>query len=504
MYRTWFMPPETLVILKKNAYTLIRSSLRGGRTDKRANWIKLTPERKAQGDRIVYVDFKSLYPSVQKCSVHDTHYPVGNPQWGRFNGPTSNTKLINDMGDKTGFLNISCTPLKYVTHPTLHRVGAYDLNESSKKLLFENDPKVCETYGWPEIQEAIRCGEIEVTEVHDACLFEKGTNVFDEYVNFFFDVKDKAELEDNQGLRSLAKLLLNSLWGKLGQRSYPVNEWVVDRSRRDFLIHEFEKGNLDMISCVLKDDQRAFFIYRDVDDLRNISNTAAHIAAFVSMWGRVTLHKKILSVHGMRALYCDTDSAIVYLRNNGVNQDEITLGNDLGDLTDEVAKKAKGVLKNNNPYISEYIGVVPKSYAFRIQCDLPGVYQDEVVCKGFESSVENSENVNFKSFKELEFTQYGLNAFVNGKREIENEDVDDERLFIDTAPRLRFGSTLNGNAPLIPTESYIKKSISGIYSKGQKHPYDPRFIAPYSRYSDLKPLIGGSFMDDLDNLVHFE
>lgn len=503
MYRTWFMPPETLVILKKNAYTMIRSSLRGGRTDKRANWIKMTPERKEKGDKIVYVDFKSLYPSVQKCDVHDTHYPVGNPVWGRFKGPSSNAKLINDMGDKTGFVTISCVPLKYVTHPTLHRVGSYDPMDASKKLLFENDPKDYETYGWPEIQEAIRCGEIEVTYVHDACLFEKGTNVFGDYVNFFFEVKDQAEVDGNAGLRALAKLLLNSLWGKLGQRSYPITEWVEDCSRRDHLMHEFEKGKLELVSCVLKDDKRAFFQYRDVEDLPNMANTAAQVAAFVSMWGRVILHKKILSVHGMRALYCDTDSAIVYLRNNGVSRDEITLGSNLGDLTDEVGKKAKGNVKRNNPYISEYIGVVPKTYAFRIQCDLPGVFQDEVVCKGFESSVENTENVNFKSFKELEFTQYNLNAFCNGKRDLE-EDVVSRRVFINTAPRLRFGSSLNTDAPLCPTESYVKKSICGVYTKGQKHPYDPRFIAPFSRTSKLLPSLPGSFMDDLDNLVHFE
>jgi hypothetical protein len=472
MYKTWFMPPDQLAILKPSEAKLVRESLHGGRTDKRANYMDLqTPH-----DRIEYVDFKSLYPSVQDCKVHDTHFPVGVPSWGRFNGPSSNEKLIADMGDKTGFVRISCKPLKYVTHPTLHRTGKYSKEEQGVKLLFELDQKVSEVYAWPEIQEAIRCGEIEVTEVHDCLLFDKGTYVFAEYVDFFFKLKEDAEVAGNEGLRSLAKLLLNSLWGKLGQRSYSEREWVEDTGRRDYLLSKFDSGEFQMQSCILKDEYRAFFEYRLPDDFNNLSSTACHIAAFVSMWGRVVLHKKLLHPHGMRAMYCDTDSAIVYLR-HGIDP-MYYLGNKLGDLTNEVKKMVDDSWKD--PFINQVVMLAPKTYALEVKDkEDPTKIYHKTVCKGFEPSFDNAQKINFQSMKELVFTNYNLNSFMNKKRPGEHVDVA-RRLVIKGGTRLSFKSSMARNE-ITPVEVQVQKNLNGNYTKGRVHPVDPRFIAPFSK-----------------------
>lgn len=485
MYKTWFMPDDRLVILLPAEAEIIRESLRGGRTDKRCNYMEL----ESSHDQIQYVDFKSLYPSVQKCDIHDTHFPVGVPSWGRFNGSSSNEKLKEDIGDKTGFIRISCKPKKYVTHPTLHRVGSYSQEEKGAKLLFELDPKMEEVYAWPEIEEAIRCDEIEVTYVHEALLFDKGTDVFEEYVNFFFKVKEEGERTGNAGLRSLGKLLLNSLWGKLGQRSYSEREWVVDTTRRDYLLAKFESGEFQMKNCILKDDYRAYFEYTNPKDHNNLKSTACHIAAFVSMWGRVTLHKKLLSQHGMRALYCDTDSAIVYLR-CGIDE-MFYLGDKLGDLTDEVIKLAPKDFKE--PYIKSVVLVAPKTYGLEIRdrLNLALVYH-KVVCKGFEPSFTNAQAINFKSFKELVFTQYNLNAWMNNKRPGDHEPVG-RRLFIKGGTRLTFGSSLARNE-ITPKEKQVQKNLNGKYTKGSVHPNDPRFISPYSKMKMLPP--PGTFLTD--------
>lgn len=494
MYRTWFMPDNQLAILRKEEAKFIRDSLRGGRTDKRANWVEL---EKDTNDRITYVDFKSLYPSVQKCNVHGTHYPIGRPTWIKRadKGPTTNEDLIKLMGNKTGFIRIDTSvPKKYVTHPTLHRVGSHSNDDKSSKLLFELDAKTKQIYAWPEIEEAIRCGEVDVTRVYEGLLFEKGTSVFDDYVDFFFAVKDQAEIDKNEGLRSLAKLLLNSLWGKLGQRSYSTREWVADSTRRDFLLDKFESGEFEMQSCTIKDDHRVFFEYRIPNDYNNLHDTAPQIAAFVSMWGRVVLHQKLLSVHGARALYCDTDSAIVYLREG---QDEMSfLGNKLGDLTDEVKKIAPR--NYTDAYISEVVLVAPKTYGLKIESPaVPEPYY-KVVCKGFEPSYANSRNIHFDSFKELVFTKYNINTFMNKKRPRDHEDIP-RRLYIRGGNRLTFKSSLATNR-ISPVEAYVQKTLSGEYSKGRKHPHDARFISPYSRKKIGPPK--KTFLDERDK--HFE
>jgi len=479
MYRTWFLP-DNISILKPSEGKFIRDSLRGGRTDKRCNWLAIDEEALKDGDKIMYYDFKSLYPSVQKCSVHDTHFPVGPPSWLTFKGPTTNEDLIQKMGDKTGFIKISCHPTKYVTHPTLHRVGSYSPEEKDKKLLFELDSKIEQVYAWPEILEAIESEEIVVDYIHEGLLFEKGTDTFTEYVDFFFKVKDQAEIDKNDGLRSLSKLLLNSLWGKLGQRSYQVNEWVTYAERLDYLLGKFDSGEYELTSCQMKDEYRAHFTYSIKEDMNNLFNTGYQIAAFVSMWGRVILHKKLLREHGMRALYCDTDSAIIYLR-GGIDTVRFT-GNGLGDLTNELSK----IIENKVPeeqygqcYIKEVVLVAPKTYALKVS--IPnGPDITKVVCKGFELSFANSQTIHFQSMKELVFTNYHLNAFMNGKTPSEDLYNEPKRLRVSGAPRLNFISSLARN-DIAPTEVYRSKGLTGQYTKGRRHPYDWRFIAPFSK-----------------------
>lgn len=494
MFRTWFVPENICAILRPPEATFIRDSLHGGRTDKRANMIQLTPERRALGDRIVYVDFKSLYPSVQDSRIHDTYFPVGPPKWIKtepgitdfsgtvpYQGGVDNDIMLKMMENKTGFVSVATKVKKYVTHPTLSRLGSNDPSDKSLKLLFENKDVHRETFAWPELEEAIRCGEIDVTMLYEGLLFDKGTDVFEGYVQFFFKMKQDAEDRGNKGLRELAKLLLNSLWGKLGQRSYPCREWVQDAARLDFLIKEIEAGRYELCRIENRETHRIWIQYRIVRDLNNLSNTNYQLAAFVSMWGRVMLHKKVLAVHGQRVLYCDTDSGIIYLREG----DAIPfMGDKIGDLTDEVPGmvKGKGFV---NPYIDEAVFIAPKTYALQIRCseDASKIYQ-KVVCKGFESSYAGSANLNFQSMKELVNDKFKIT------RRLDPDGMEmPPRKRIEGVPRLQFRSSMANNT-ITPVETSITKNIEGEYTKGRVHPTDKRLIVPFGEWEPT-----GSFLD---------
>ncbi len=474
IYRTWFLPENTVAMLKPSEEKFCRESLHGGRTDKNCNWMKTTEDAPMD-----YVDFTSLYPSVQKSSVHGTYYPTGIPYWLRQEtDDTCNTEILEFMKDKCGFLRVTTKHLKYTTNPTLQYLGSWDEegDESfDKKLLFTNTDMVNQVYGWPELEEAILSGEVEVLKIHEGLIFERG-QVFDEYVNFFFRVKDQAELEGNAGLRSLAKLLLNSLWGKLGQRSYPVKEWINDSARRQYLWEKFETKEYELLSLVCQSDNRVRVAYSILDDYTNLANTACQLAASVSMWGRVILHKKILRVHGARALYCDTDSGII-LPKAGVAIPY--MGRGLGMLVSEVPKILKKVKDFPDPKLIEAVFVVPKTYGLKFRASNGNEYT-KVVCKGFEVSYGNAKTVTFEAMKSLVFSQYPINAFLNGKRELE-EDVD-EIYTIPGAKRLTFRSSLETGA-VAPREAYIQKGMRGVYTKGKVHPYDPRFIIPFGSFT---------------------
>lgn len=486
IYRTWFLPEENIATLKPSEEKFIRESLHGGRTDKRCNWFKTDYENPMD-----YVDFTSLYPSVQKTNVHGTYYPTGIPYWLRQETMKTNNKEIlafmngidpDTKKSRCGYLRVTTKHLKYTTHPTLQYLGSWDDNEKDQKLLFPNADMSMQVYGWPEIEEAILSGEIEVLEINEALIFERG-EVFDKYVDFFFDVKDQAEVDGNEGLRSLAKLLLNSLWGKLGQRSYPVKEWISDSARRQYLWDKFDNKEYELVGIACKDDSRTHVTYRIPDDYSNLTNTACQLAAYVSMWGRVILHKKILNPFGDRALYCDTDSGIIFPK-KGIAIPY--MGRGLGMLVSEIPKmikKAK-LIDFPNPRLIESVQVVPKTYGIKIQSS-NGKEYTKVVCKGFEVSYANAKSVTFEAMKNLVFTQYKINPWLNGKRMIEEEVEEIYR--IPGAKRLTFRSSM-ANGEIAPREAYVEKGMRGIYTKGKVHPYDPRFIIPYGKFKPPKEM----------------
>jgi hypothetical protein len=482
MYRTFFLPTDIAVLGPENT-KYIRNSLRGGRTDKRANFVEITPERYLAGDRMVYYDFKSLYPSVQKCSVHDTHYPTGPPRSLPLQDRrrTSNADLMAYMEGQTGFLTISTIHQKYVTHPTLPIVrdiedGIVVENETltNPRLLFMNENIYEETFAWPEIQEAIRCGEIEVVFLHRGTLFDKTTNVFDAYIDFFFKIKDDSEKTGpapNEGLRSLAKLLLNSLWGKLAQRSYSRNEWISKASRADDVLSQIDKGNF-LLNSISKKGQSHFWInYSKKDDYNNEYNTAPHIAAFVTAWGRIQLHRKCLEPHGQRALYCDTDSAIIYKRKDDIIN---FTGSKIGDLTDELPDmyvKLGGPKNLTNHYISKLIAVAPKTYCIVIKSPDSPFEAVKVTMKGFEPSYDTSKNINAETIENLVRTSYSIG--------VEGQDYLQTKSLL-SGYRLNFIGCLNGNET--PTASKSRKQLSGAYTKGTVHPHEPRLIIPYGPF----------------------
>lgn len=513
IYTHCFLPEDTLGHLPVQTAKDIRACLRGGRTDKRANIVSVTDEQYAKGDRIVYVDFKSLYPSVQKTSVHGTHFPVGrayhireiHPDGNQIcnvpdpeqtyphRGSTNNEILLKVMKDWTGFLDIKAERIKYSTHPTLSTLGSRT-PDKTKKLLFENTD-LDGMYAWPEIEEAILSGEINVEVVFSGHLFKKGENVFSEYVDFFFAMKQEAEDNGNGGLRELAKLLLNSLWGKLGQRTYPIQEWVNDLARLDTIIRNIDNKTWELKSIVHDLCDRVYIEYIETDTLTNIKTTNVQMAAFVSMWGRVMLHRKVLQPHGQRALYCDTDSGIIYLRGGTQDREKLEqyCGDKIGDLCDEVAKLVKGQ-NFQEPYIREAVFVAPKTYALEIvdAQDKSKVYH-KTVCKGFESSYAGSQYVNFQSMKNLVNDKYKITQRLNDDRTIASPV---KRL--EGVPRLQF---VSGTFPtnVNPIERTITKNIAGEYTKGTVHPTDPRLIIPFG---DLVP--DYSFLHDLENNVLLE
>lgn len=80
------------------------------------------------------------------------------------------------------------------------------------------------------------CYDAEIFRYKGGYYFKAKVGMFAEYVDYWFDVKTTAKKEKNKGMEAIAKLMLNSLYGKFGARmfgksKYPIYDTLYDLIR---------------------------------------------------------------------------------------------------------------------------------------------------------------------------------------------------------------------------------------------------------------------------------
>lgn len=251
------------------------------------------------------------------------------------------------------------------------------------------------TWTTVDLEYALACG-YKILEVYDSVWFKsKRDDIFRNFVATFFKLKteasglkdippnmtldeyaaqfetqfpgytlDKAYIqalgnERNEGLRFIAKLCLNSLWGKYGlnQAKYTKREFV--DSANDFLALLYDP-NVEVISWVDLTDTAVLVESRVLNQAEEPDNvTSLAIAAFTTAYGRKHLNSYIhmCERNGGIPLYCDTDS-LVYAYDSAApqfiaNGPPLPVGSKLGELSDEF----KG------DYGVEYVSIGAKTYS---------------------------------------------------------------------------------------------------------------------------------------------
>lgn len=137
-------------------------------------------------------------------------------------------------------------------------------------------------------------------EYLDGYMFKGTHNLFQKYIDYWMNVKRESEKSGNKGMRQIAKLMLNSLYGKFATSG--VNEVKIPYMDQDQVVHQKTKCNIDEIETfdgVLKED-----------DEMELNYTA--MACFITAYARKVTIDAIMSVGGLnkdsRFCYCDTDS----------------------------------------------------------------------------------------------------------------------------------------------------------------------------------------------------
>lgn len=343
VYQMHSIPAEGIPILSRYEADFARQGFQGGRTEvfkSRAGFKK---------DKLKMIDVVSMYPTVQ----YYDNMPYGKPIIYKHGNIPSNWL---DISGTEGFAKIDFKAPNDLYIPLL---GGYDDNG---KLVFDTRQHIQQVVTLTELRKAREIGYTltNVTEVH---LYVARNDLFKDYVRRFLKVKvqsstppsdplnfiklykDKFDIQldeekliepKNEGMRTLSKQCLVSLWGKLGQSEHAVSE-LCDPEKYFKLMARFIRKEIEITSVEvdtqLDDCVCVKYYEKQKIECTALSKTNAAIAAYVTAQARLRLYKVIGDTRLQhRVCYCDTDSAIYIIDDAGFNPTE---GNLLGDWEPE-------------------------------------------------------------------------------------------------------------------------------------------------------------------------
>jgi hypothetical protein len=142
---------------------------------------------------------------------------------------------------------------------------------------------------------------------------------------------DYNNIKNNPGLRALAKLMLNSFWGKFGQRSNMPQIKYISETAEYFDMLTSDQILVMGIHFVSDEMVEMRYQYKE-EFVEESGRTNEVIAAYTTAQARLKLYSYLEQL-GPRVIYADTD-VVVYTSRPGEGKPE--LGDYLGDLTDEV------------------------------------------------------------------------------------------------------------------------------------------------------------------------
>lgn len=270
IFRGSFMIEENIPILRGNIDKDIRQGYTGGSTDMFIPY----------GTNLKCYDVNSLYPSV----MINKDMPIGKAE-----------KFIGDItkfeSNPFGFFYVKVNCPDNIMHPIIQ-----------VKYKTKGGIKTISPLGtWSmwifseEMYNAIKYGY--TFEILEGYKFERGV-IFKNYVEFLFSLRQ--QYDKSNPLNLIAKILLNSLYGRFGMHEINLKYEII--SKKDFDKIENKENIIDSIEI---DDHVLFGLNYEAEE--NNSNNSIGVATAITAYARIHMSKfKINPL--IRLYYTDTDS----------------------------------------------------------------------------------------------------------------------------------------------------------------------------------------------------
>ena len=398
-----------------------RDAFFGGRTNAVHLYYKIQDD-----ERIFYIDYMSLYPWTNKYAV----YPVGHPDF-IYNPDTT------DLSEYFGLVTCTILPPTRLFHPVLpYRCSGkltfplcrtcveQDIDKALHDKSLEcthTDAERALTWTWctPELEKAVEVGYV-ILKTHEVAHFpSKKQGLFESYVNRWLKLKVEASgwpagpardpnhpecqierdthvsdfarhegiqlepdnIKKNPGLRACTKMMLNSMWGKFGQRDNLMQHKLFFDPQPFQMFMDSDQHDVRYVSCL--DEHWVEVHYKAQTECEDLNvNTNEFVAAFTTCWARLRLYEALERL-GKRVLYFDTDSIIGVSR---PGEPDETTGTHLGEFTNELG---------DNQFIREFCSGGPKNYGY-----LCNDGKTECKVKGHSLNVEGKAQLNYNVLRQ--------------------------------------------------------------------------------------------------------
>lgn len=277
----------------EDTHDFVRSSYVGGRVE--------VFER--EGDGLSYFDINSSYPA---CMLE--HMPGGHAAWWEGKPPR------RFLDRRIGFCEVDVDVPEHIHIPPLPVKGTADVGLPEGKLVFPTG-KLRGIWEWTELQLALEVG-CKILKWHKSVWYEP-VPLFAEFVQDLYRYRNKNHPDYDEGLAAVVKIMLNSSYGKFGQKTIRKK------------LYRFDDPDLpDNATPATGDPDSPLWYAEEESDAPYIM---PQVAARVTALGRVKLYRYMMEAQqaGGRVYYCDTDSIITDV------SEGIETTTELGGLKDE-------------------------------------------------------------------------------------------------------------------------------------------------------------------------
>lgn len=399
-----------------------RECLRGGKTEIRRVYYKLSEEEKARGCKIVLQDICSQYPYQQV--KHD--FPVGVPHVMVWDYPADYNEKINveymteqptyeDIKNWRGFICCDIHPPNNGFHATLiendtdrnKAISSFEFKQR-KHFVFDEVKVAIERDGY-ELKKVYRFDKYNYrdskwTDLVLKCYLNKmkySKNIpseeeqerlvhdYEERFDFGEEVrKSFPEWQKNDAKKLVFKIGTNSIWGKNAEnteRDDPATTLDCETSldRINLIFQNINENKCTFKSMHLVGNMHQIITKSMITPQNSYHGGYLPAAVCVPSYGRMQLNAELVKL-GDRVLMHDTDSIMYIYDPQAYNIPE-----------DDVL----GGWEVENDQIEEFVGMAPKTYAYKC---FDG--KTKVKCKGVSITNFHKEIVNFQTMKDLVVT----------------------------------------------------------------------------------------------------